>query len=535
MKENVSPNLRIADDVKLGKDVKIYAFVNLYGCEIGDNTRVGTFVEVQKGAKIGANCKISSHTFICEGVTIEDNVFIGHGVTFINDMYPRSTTADGLPQTEADWKCVPTLIRKGASIGSGATILAGITIGENGLVGAGSVVTKDVPPNTIVAGNPARVIRRIRMNVPFLDLKAQYAAIKQEINPAIQEVLDSCAFAGGPFVEKFEKEWAAYCGVKHAVAVGNGTDALWLALLALGIGRGDEVITVPNTFLATTEAINLVGATPVLVDVDPHTYTMDPALLEGAITGRTKAIIPVHLFGQTADMDPILAIAKKRSLTVIEDACQAHGAEYRGKRAGSLAAAGCFSFYPGKNLGAYGEAGAVTTDRQDVADIIRKIRDHGQKKKYYHDIVGINGRMDGVQGAILSVKLKHLDAWTEGRRKVARGYTALLADGGTITLPVEALSSKHVYHVFSVRVKNRDAVMEKLEARSIHCGIHYPVPIHLQQAYKDLNLKRGSFPVAEACADEFLSLPMFPELSEAQISYVAQNIRDVADGKALKS
>ncbi len=364
------------------------------------------------------------------------------------------------------------------------------------------------------------------MNVPFLDLKAQYAQINGEIRVAIQEVLDSCAFAGGPFVEKFEKEWAAYCGTKHAIGVGNGTDALWLALLALGIGRGDEVITVPNTFLATVEAISLVGATPVFVDVDPKTYNMDPALLMKAITSRTRAVIPVHLFGQTADMDPIVEIAGKRSIPVIEDACQAHGAEYKGKRAGSIGAAGCFSFYPGKNLGAYGEGGAVVTDRQDIADKIRMLRDHGQVKKYYHDLVGINGRLDGIQGAVLSVKLKHLDKWNASRRAAAKKYHESMKDIAGITLPFEAPYAKHVHHVFALKVKNRDGLKESLEKKGVHCGIHYPVPVHLQKAYSSLGLRKGSFPVTESCADEFLSLPMFPELLEKQIEFVARSVEE---------
>ena len=348
-----SPLQKIAPNVKFGEGVKVYDFVNLYGCEIGDHSKIGTFVEIQKGAKIGKNCKISSHTFICEGVTIEDDVFIGHNVTFINDMYPRATAEGGGLQTEADWVCIPTLIRKGASIGSSATILSGVTVGEKAIVGAGSVVTKDVPPGTIVAGNPAKPLRKIteeknEMKVPYLDLKAQYESIRGEIADAIQQVLDKTAFAGGPFVAQFEKEFAAFCGTRFAVGVGSGTDALWLALLALGIGPGDEVITVPDTFIATAEAISWCGAKPVFVDVDPATYNMDPSKLEAAITPKTKAIIPVHLFGQMADMDPIMEIARKRKLFVIEDASQAHGAEYKGKKAGSIGDAGLLQLLPGE-------------------------------------------------------------------------------------------------------------------------------------------------------------------------------------------
>jgi dTDP-4-amino-4,6-dideoxygalactose transaminase len=361
------------------------------------------------------------------------------------------------------------------------------------------------------------------MKVPFLDLKAQYESIKPEINAAIQEVLDSCAFAGGPFVEKFEKEFAAYCGVKHAVGVGNGTDALWLALLALGVKQGDEVITVSSTFIATAEAISLTGATPVFVDIEDKYYTMDPKLLEAAITKRTKAIIPVHLFGQTADMDPILAIAARHGIPVVEDACQAHGATYKGKKAGSMGAAAAFSFYPGKNLGAYGEAGAVTTDRDDLAATMRMFRDHGQSKKYYHDIVGWNARMDGIQGAVLSVKLKHLDGWNEKRRQWAAVYGRELARGAGIVTPVARVDCKHIYHVYAVRVQDRDRVLAALPADGIGCGIHYPVPVHQQKAYA--GMKAGSSPVAEKCAREFLSLPMYAEMGEEKVRAAAGAVK----------
>jgi dTDP-4-amino-4,6-dideoxygalactose transaminase len=364
------------------------------------------------------------------------------------------------------------------------------------------------------------------MIVPFLDLKAQYAKIKPEIQAALNDVLDNTAFAGGPFVAKFEKEYAAFCNCKHAIGVGNGTDALWLALLALGVGPGDEVITVPNTFIATAEAISYAGATPVFVDVDEKNYNMNPVHLEKAITKKTKAVIPVHLFGQSVDLDPILEIAKKHNLYVIEDACQAHGSEYKGKKAGSIGDAGCFSFYPGKNLGAYGEAGAVVTNNDEVAEKIRVFRDHGQPKKYYHDVIGWNARMDGFQGAVLSVKLKYLDEWNEARRMHAKRYNELLSGLNGIVLPLEMPYAKHIYHIFAIRMRNRDAFMAALAEKGVSCGIHYPVPVHRQAAYTSLNLPAGSFPVAEKCASEFVSLPMFPELTEAQIDYTAEQIRN---------
>jgi dTDP-4-amino-4,6-dideoxygalactose transaminase len=360
------------------------------------------------------------------------------------------------------------------------------------------------------------------MKVPFLDLKAQYASIQGEIDQAIHAVLESAAFAGGPFVEQFEKEWAAYCGVPHAIGVGNGTDALWLSLLALGIGKGDEVITVPNTFIATAEAITYCGATPVFVDVDERFYTMDPALLEASITPRTKAIIPVHLFGQTADLDPIMAIAKRHGLFVIEDACQAHGAMYKGRKAGSIGDVAAFSFYPGKNLGAYGEAGAVTTANPDIAKKIKMFRDHGQSRKYYHDVIGWNARMDGIQGAILSVKLRHLEKWTELRRQHADRYRSLLGKTEGITVPQEREGGRHVYHLYVVRVDNRDAVGAQLGESGVGTAIHYPVPVHQQACYAAAGARKH--PVAERYARQILSLPMYAELSEEGITQVRDSL-----------
>ena len=365
------------------------------------------------------------------------------------------------------------------------------------------------------------------MKVPFLDLKVQYESIRDEIAIALQEVLDNTAFAGGPFVEKFEKEFASFCQCEFAIGVSSGTAALWLTLLGLGIGAGDEVITVPNTFIATAEAISFSGAKPVFVDIDEQTYNINPELLEGAITPRTKAIIPVHLYGQTADMDHIMEIARAHGLFVVEDACQAHGAEYRGRRAGSIGDAGCFSFYPGKNLGAYGEAGAVVTNNAELAEKIRMFRDHGQAKKYYHSIIGWNARMDGFQGAVLSVKLKHLPAWNQARRKNAQLYNDFLADVDDVIAPIEADYARHVYHIYAIRTQNRDALIRALTEKDIFCGIHYPIPIHLQDAYKFLGYKKGSFPVAEKCAEELVSLPMFPEMRREHIEAVIKEISKI--------
>lgn len=349
--------------------------------------------------------------------------------------------------------------------------------------------------------------------------------MREEIQAAIQQVIDSSAFAGGPFVAKFEADFAEFCGCAHAIGVGNGTDALWLALVGLGVGAGDEVITSPGTFIATAEAISLCGATPVFVDIDEQTYTMDPALVEKAITPRTKAIIPVHLFGQMADMDPIMEIARRHGLFVVEDACQAHGATYKGKKAGTIGDAGCFSFYPGKNLGAFGEAGAVITNNTELQKKIQVFRDHGQAKKYYHSVVGWNARMDGIQGAVLGIKLKSLKRSNEARRDHGRLYSELLGGVEEVITPQEAGYGAHVYHIYAVRVKDRDAVLQRMGEHGIGCAIHYPIPLHLQDAYRFLGYQKGAFPVAERCAGEFLSLPMYPELSREQIEMTVEALK----------
>ena len=354
----------------------------------------------------------------------------------------------------------------------------------------------------------------------------------EEINGAIREVIESAAFAGGPFVARFEEDFAAYCDCRHAIGVGSGTEALWLVLLAFGVGLGDEVITVPNSFMATAEAITYCGAKPVFVDVDERTYTMDPARLEQAVTASTKAIIPVHLFGQPADMDPILEFAWKRGLFVVEDAAQAHGTVYKGRKVGTLGDAACFSFYPGKNLGAFGEAGAVVTNSEELQEKVRILRDHGQIRKYHHTMVGWNGRMDGIQGAILRIKLRHLERGNQLRRFHAAYYDAALQGIEQIVTPFRASSVRHVYHIYAIRVQNRDEVMRLLADKGVGSGVHYPVPIHLQEAYRSLAYERGAFPIAERCASEFVSLPMFPELTPAQVEIVVQGVKEtVADGE----
>jgi dTDP-4-amino-4,6-dideoxygalactose transaminase/acetyltransferase-like isoleucine patch superfamily enzyme len=552
----MNPFNSIKEDVKLGEGVRLSQFINLYGCEIGDESKIGAFVEIQKNARVGRRCKISSHTFICEGVTIEDNVFIGHGVTFTNDSYPRATATNGELQTEADWKVEPTVIRKGASIGSGVTILPNLEIGENAIVGAGAVVTKSVPANSVVAGNPAKVLRRLEPEIPadqdkepipFLDLIAPHRELENELTDAFRHGLRSAHFVGGPAVENFEEAFAAYCDTKHSIAVSSGTDALRFAIMACGVQPGDVVVTVPNTFIATTEAISQAHAIPEFVDIDEQTYNMSVLMLQRYLekqctreksgrlislrSGRpVTAVIPVHLYGQVADMDAIVELAERYGLVVIEDACQAHGAEYFSKRqnrwmkAGSIGMAAAFSFYPGKNLGACGEGGAVTTNDAAIAEKIKCMRDHGQVKKYYHDIEGYNGRLDAIQAAILHAKLPHLSTWNVQRRERAAEYNRLLNGEEAVRTPHEPAWSRAVFHLYVVRTNNREELIARLKDMGIGTGIHYPVPLHLQKAYVSLSYSVGDFPVTEAVTPEILSLPMFPQLTARQQSRVVREI-----------
>jgi len=366
------------------------------------------------------------------------------------------------------------------------------------------------------------------MKIPFADLKKQYAAIKNEIDEAIQNVILDSAFIGGKYAQRFEEAFARFCNVSHCVGVGNGTDALYIALRALGIGAGDEVITVANSFIATSEAITMTGARPVFVDCDPATYNMDVNKIQPQLTPRTKAIVPVHLYGQPADMMSIMRIAKDNNLYVVEDAAQAHGAEIAGRRVGNFGHAACFSFYPGKNLGAYGDAGAIVTNDNDLAVKCRMIANHGRIKKYDHDFEGINSRLDGIQAAILNVKLKYLEEWTERRRKVANLYNSYL-DGSNVITPVVLPKTRHVYHLYVVRVQSRDRIQAVLQEAGIATGIHYPIALPNLQAYKYLGKSPANFPTASKYSGEVLSLPMFPELDEAQIEYVCKNLIAAVD------
>jgi dTDP-4-amino-4,6-dideoxygalactose transaminase len=359
-----------------------------------------------------------------------------------------------------------------------------------------------------------------RTEVPFLDLQAQYRGIRAEIIDAIIDVADSTRYALGPQVADFEERFAQYTGTNHCVAVNSGTSALHLALIAAGVGPGDEVITVPMTFIATTWAVSYVGATPVFVDVDPETYTMDPNQVEARITPKTRAILPVHLYGQPADLAPLLDIGDRYGIPVIEDAAQAHGAAYRERSAGSWGLLGCFSFYPGKNLGAAGEGGAVVTNDAAIADRLRALRDHAQSERYRHEELGFNYRMDAMQGAVLGVKLRHLDSWITSRRTHAAAYREVLA-GLPLQLPTESTDRRHAWHLYVVLHPERDRLQVELAAAGVSTGLHYPIPVHLQRAYAHLGYRVGDFPVTEQVAAECLSLPMYPELTRDQVESVA--------------
>ncbi|MCX6928982.1 MAG: DegT/DnrJ/EryC1/StrS family aminotransferase [Verrucomicrobia bacterium] len=360
--------------------------------------------------------------------------------------------------------------------------------------------------------------------VPYLDLPAQMRSIRKDIDAAIARTLDNCSFCLGPDVAQFEQDFARFCGAEHCIAFNSGTSALHVAMRLLNIGPGDEVITTPYTFVATSWAISYVGAKPVYVDIEDATFNLDPKLVESAITSRTKAVMPVHLYGHPVDLDPLLAVCRKHGLPLVEDAAQAHGTKYRGKVVGTLGVMSCFSFYPGKNLGAYGEGGGLVTNDAAHAARARSLREHGSTQRYYHDEVGYNYRMEGLQGAVLGVKLSHLDVWTRERRRVAQRYDQLLADT-PLQLPCEAEYAESARHLYVVRHPQRDGLKQHLDANKVGCALHYPVPLHLQKCYAGLGYKPGDFPVAEKAARECLSLPIYPEMTEAQIQRVVEVVQ----------
>jgi dTDP-4-amino-4,6-dideoxygalactose transaminase/acetyltransferase-like isoleucine patch superfamily enzyme len=549
-------------------------------CEIGEGTKIWHFSHIMKNAKIGKNCNIGQNVFISPevilgdnvkiqnnvsvytGVICEDDVFLGPAMVFTNVVNPRSHVI-----RRNEYK--QTIVKKGASIGANAVIICGHTIGRYAFIGAGAVVTKDVPDYALVAGNPARIIgwicrcgiklyfndknkttcpecgipyiknsenhieewsKQPVTNVPLLDLKAQYHTIKHKIEPVIKEVIESQRFILGQKVVELEEKISKYSQCKYGMGVSSGTDALLVALMALGIGPDDEVVTTPYSFFATAGVVSRLGARPVFVDIEADTYNIDAKKIEKVISKKTKAIIPVHLFGHMANMYEIMAIAKKHKLYVIEDAAQSLGAENNNKqRAGSIGDIGCFSFFPSKNLGAFGDAGMVVTNDKKVADKIYKLRVHGSEPKYYHDLIGGNFRIDALQAAILSVKFEYLDGWTKKRQQNAEIYHKLFKDKQIekkITLPMTCKGYRHIFNQYILRVDKRDRLMQFLKDNNIGCEIYYPVTFNNQKCFAHLKYKRGDFPVAEKAADETIALPIYAELTGEQQKYVVDKISE---------
>ena len=552
-------------------------------CEIGEGTKIWHFSHVMKNAKTGKNCnigqnvvispdvvlgqnvKIQNNVSVYTGVICEDDVFLGPSMVFTNVVNPRSHVIrrDQYQQT---------LVKKGASIGANAVILCGNDIGRFSFIGAGAVITKDVPDYALVVGNPGKIIGwmcycGIRLDfqdssdtkctacgkeytmindkqitektdkqvssVPLLDLKAQYATIRQQIEPVLKDVVESQYFILGPKVKELEGKIAAYSQCSHAIGVSSGTDALLIALMAIDLKPGDEVITTPFSFFATAGVIARLNAKPVFVDIQEDTYNLDPSKIEAAISDKTKAIIPVHLFGQMAEMDPIMEIANKHKLFVIEDAAQAIGSEdEKGRRAGSIGHMGCFSFFPSKNLGGFGDAGMVVTNDEGLANKLIKLRVHGSEPKYYHQIVGGNFRIDALQAAILSIKLDYLDQWTESRQKNAREYIEKFKENGLekdLGLPGLKKGYRHIYNQFVLRSSKRDDLIKHLRDHNIGCEIYYPVTLSDQECFAYLNYKNGDFPVSEKAAEEVLAIPISPELTQAQKSYIVETITGFYD------
>jgi dTDP-4-amino-4,6-dideoxygalactose transaminase/acetyltransferase-like isoleucine patch superfamily enzyme len=505
---------------------------------IGDGCSIGANSIVEHHCRIGNNVRIQGQAGLCEYTVVEDNAWIGPRVITTNVLHP---TCDRAKECLAG----PT-IRSGAIIGANVSIAPDTEIGRRAFIGLGAVVIKSVPDEAIMLGNPARKIGDVQnvdcrydmMNgenpysksplpkepaIPLVDLALQHQGLKMEIRLAMDQVILNARFIGGKEVKDFEDRFAAFSGVDHAVGVSSGTDALILVLRALGIGSGDEIITTPHTFIATAEAILAVGAIPVFADIDPDTCNISVERIAEKITDRTKALLPVHLYGRPASMAEITKLAERHHIRVITDAAQAHGAEVDGKPISQWGDATCFSFYPGKNLGAYGDAGAVTTQNESLAKKIALLRDHGRESKYEHLCAGYNSRLDTLQAAVLLVKLTRLSKWNEQRRKWAARYLE-----GLSLLPVlcprELPGSRHVYHLFAIQTAERDRLQSYLKERGISTGVHYPIPLHLQPALQSLGYRRGDFPVAEGVASRVLSLPMFPELTDQQVERVITEV-----------
>ena len=549
-------------------------------CEIGDGTKIWHFSHVMKNAKIGKNCnigqnvvvspdvvlgqnvKIQNNVSVYTGVICENDVFLGPSMVFTNVINPRSHVIRRDQYQR-------TLVKQGASIGANAVIVCGNNIGRFAFIGAGAVITNEVPDYALVVGNPGRIVGwmcncGVRLNfndqtetqcavcgkeyvmvndnqikekekslvnsVPLLDLKAQYATIKQAVEPVIRDVVESQYFILGPKVKELEEKIATYSKCKHAIGVSSGTDALLIALMALDLQPGDEVITSPFSFFATAGVIARLNVKPVFVDIKEDTYNLDPEKIEAAITHKTKAIIPIHLFGQMAEMDPIMEISNKHNLVVIEDAAQAIGSEDdKGRRAGSIGHMGCFSFFPSKNLGGFGDAGMVVTNDPGLAEKLIKLRVHGSEPKYYHQIVGGNFRIDALQAAVLIVKLDYLDQWTKARQKNASEYIEQLNENNLdskLGLPTIKKGYRHIFNQFVLRSSRRDDLIEYLRDHNIGCEIYYPVTLSNQECFAYLNYKKGDFPIAEKAAEEVLAIPIYPELTQEQRNYIIGTISD---------
>lgn len=526
----IRSHTRIYADNQIGDDFQTGNGVNLRESnKIGHHVSIGTHSVVEHHVNIGNHVRLHSNVFVPEYSILEDNCWLGPNVVLTNAKYPT------LPGVKDNLQGV--IVKKNAKIGANCTILPGVIIGENSLVGAGSVVTKNVPDNTVVAGNPARFLKSMAdigyqsksialSKIPQIDLQAEYQSIKPSIDLVIDDILSRNAFIMGEDLTHFEKNFAQFCGVKHAIGVGSGTAALELTLKALELPLGSEVICPTHTFVATIESIVNNQLHPVLVDIDPQTHNLDPLLVEKKITSKTKAIIAVHMNGFPADIKAFKKIAQKHKLILIEDAAQAHGALYYRHKAGSLADVACFSFFPAKNLGAYGDAGAITTNKTRLAKRLRLLLNHGRSSKYHSVIVGTGQRLDNLQAAILNVKLSHLKSWNARRQQIAARYRQRLSSNPKINLLPLNKNIIPSYYVFTIEAEKRDELKQYLKTNQIETGIYYPLPLHLQKAYRYLGFKTGAFPVSETITKKIISLPMHPFLSNELVDYVCQKIQD---------